>query len=194
MKKTFITSILVILLSNALYSLSTDEYLQGFSVQFAISEILTSDILNVYGYGIICGKYNFNPHHSVRINAGFQYTDDKVQTTGEAEQSRYSINLGTQYIYYITPERIIKVYIGIGIGGSTTFSSQTEGINSEYYNRYSIGGGVTIGLEWFASSSISFFTEIGAGTGYYWEYQENITRQGFSIGQVSPQLGLSIYL
>ena len=159
----------------------------AWAMQFAISSNFT---LYSFQGGAISAKYHVSKTNAIRVGLTINGSDadnDNLtlptsfdttlhlisESTGGSRNSR-DIVLNAQYLWYVNPEAIIHLFLGIGClteyGHSdyederVSFVSDNSWIKSTRSNSdtwWAVGTSGVAGVEWFATSSFSLHAEYG---------------------------------
>lgn len=199
-----------------------------FSMQFQIAELLR---LNDLHGMMLSGKYHSSERTAFRLGFDISISsltrDDESTRTDwdeqfdlesalESERNIYSVALFGQFMRYAQKSSSVYIYYGIGpliryrrdtqderIYQSDQLRLEIESISSSF------AGGITgsIGVEWFASSVISFLAEYGAEAMYSrteseiiqdrYDQEETVvqerTTSAYTLQRRSVRFGVSIY-
>jgi hypothetical protein len=201
----------------------------SYSLQF---QIMDKFILNSFQGAIISAKYHYSDHSAIRVGVGVDIESGDNDTSPKTQNSQssymqsnnksteFSINFSGQYVYYPKPAADINLYYGCG-PLFRLFRSKYESENIEKKNNlvlsssnntsesngYSIGVNGLLGVEWFATKSISFIAEYSVSTLYMkskntnsnnnsgdlYKYESESNNEYFRFEPVAVKFGLSVY-
>jgi hypothetical protein len=152
-------------------------------------------------------KHNFdNRHYNDTINFHNRFDDRH----GNIERLNFALN----YMLYPAPKKEINLFFGLGprFGIGNQYFRYPENIERDSSKSYkssswSLGLNGLVGAEWFATRSISLFTEYSISAGYqksdYWDADYNsatgtytfteLKSSKFRVNDLSARLGLSVY-
>jgi len=183
-----IFSLLSIHFANAQDSLKTKRpethslYKGSKSLQFRIGNDFS--LTNFDGLSF-SGKKHYSGKSAIRlgldVSASITHSQSRNQesNTSSNNNDRQEITLNALYIYYPNPEGIFKFYWGIGpsVGFYRTHSngwSISYGLERTIRTetRWSFGGLVVMGAEWFANRNLSIHAEYNIFA-YYSQYNDN---------------------
>lgn len=205
---------------------------EKYCFQFRISSNFT---LFEFQGSLLSFKYHFNNNHAIRFGLGLGNrgwsSEDKQEYYGvdssyvliESDNSSNDIDVTTQWIYYFTPQKVIKFYIGAGPfifynRGKTDTQNidtlyQAQGYIFNYRverKRYGLGISTVYGIEWFFHKQMSLLGEYGFEI-YYYNDKSEIERirlqpgiadtiekrrskdNGWILNSSAVKFGLSVY-
>ena len=201
-----------------------------YALQFQIDQNFS---ISSFQGGIISVKKHLADNAAVRIGVSLTASSaqsdesvknspaDTIRGSTSSNPRGFSVGVTAQYVYYADTPAPINLYFGGGpLLNYSRFARNDEqndfsgsNFNRRKYgseeNRWSLGAGGQLGVEWFATEYISLLGEYGISLTYSWskyvnsttysnnggEYtQERDTQANiFQFNPVSVKLGLSVY-
>ena len=181
----------------------------SWSIQFRIGENFQ---LSNFDGSALSVKRHWSKSRAVRAGMSFGaslsdyesgYSIPDTSYSKTSDRNRGAVSGSITYLIYPAPEREVLFYLGVG----PTFSYSRDKRTYQDYDRYeynrlwSIGLGSVIGVEWFATRSISLLAEYTGGLKYrsssVEDYSNGKTRvndnQYFEASSSGVRLGLSAY-
>ncbi|UCE66034.1 MAG: hypothetical protein JSU85_14465 [Candidatus Zixiibacteriota bacterium] len=164
----------------------------------------------------LSGKKHISKNSAIRLGANLYtefstededrriFSSDTTIASSDAENSAQMLILEMQYIRYASIERRIKLFWGAG----PSLRFNREIIETDYYDGFnnisrrlrdenkSWGTGATgvIGVEWFATSDISFHTEYILSIMYEWQKIRDDDASGTNFVSISSEeTGIQVY-
>jgi hypothetical protein len=214
MKKTVAVVVLLVLSCVIMYSQDSAQVKSNalqdkkWALQFQLSNDFT---LSSFQEGKVSLQRCFSPNSSVRVGVGAKvYNNSSDDVIGRQSED---IVMSIQYLYRPSVDEDVIVYYGAGpsIGYSRQISHDTYTNSSStvvyYINDYFVwqaGLDAAIGVEWFATHSISFSGEYYGTLSYSWQTNDTNpsssspqtirTKQSrFSTSSSLVRLGVSLY-
>ena len=199
----------------------------AWALQFQITRNFA---LSRFEGSVISAKRHFSDKKSLRfglnLNASISDTEqnftrmvsDTLRETrkNDGENNTQNIELNVQYLFYPSPAKEINLFLGIGPMIGFNRSNSETGLDREPLNpvdstskrtskRWSLGVSANLGVEWFATKSISFLAEYGLSLNYILAKDSSTDRTAgtvtesenkseiFNLNAASVKFGLSVY-
>jgi hypothetical protein len=189
---------------------------------------ITNDfVLYDFQGAALSAKKHFSGNSAIRLGADLFFdfstedvdsrifSSDTINYTSDAEIRVQRVMLELQYIHYVSAERKMKFFWGTG----PTMLFNREITDTDYYDSrfdishelknedksWGLGGSGILGVEWFATSYISFHTEYMLTVLYEWRKirdddvagpdftQISTETSGFQAYASNIRFGLSLY-
>lgn len=145
----------------------------SWSIQFRIAENFQ---LNSFSGSAISIKRHWSDKRAVRAGMSFgavvsdldsDYTRPDTLITSTSDSNRESVSVSTTYLIYPAPGRDVLLYLGTGPSFSYYRDKKTYPLDRYEYSRtWSVGLSSVIGVEWFATRSLSLLAEYTGGLSY----------------------------
>ena len=182
----------------------------SWSIQFKIDENFQ---LTSFSGSAISIKRHWSEKRAVRAGISFganvrdydsDYTRPDTMYTRTTETNGESMSASAHYLIYPAPDKDVLLYLGAGPSFSYTRDKNTYTSLDRYdYSRtWSVGLGSVIGVEWFATRTISLLAEYTGGINYSSNiserrsetgYKTEHSRKNISASSSGVRFGLSAY-
>jgi hypothetical protein len=159
------------------------------ALQFRINNNFT---LGGFQGGVISLKHHRSARSAFRLglSLGFAADDDQSYLTTrndtvivdgkqDRRNNRQNVRLDLQYVRYPNPGSRVNLFVGVGplLSYYRNYYEQESNTAVAYQERTSWGVGASgqLGVEWFATKSISLHAEYGVFIQYVWSSEEGQT-------------------
>ncbi len=231
LRLTIITTLLLLLSTQLIFAQSKADssakifHFKRYALQFSVT-----DFLKFAGYegSALSLKYHFNDRSALRIGISTEFgnstndlknkdSQDSLASTTHRDNDSYRFTINIPYLYYVHPQKSIKLYLGFGPSFSYEYAysesrqlSLSSSYNTQKSTRYVYGILALSGVEWFFHSNMSLSLQYGLRLSYFDKHQttnkkylnqsetrsEKITADysGWMLSPKTIYLGLSLYL
>lgn len=196
LKKSFVTSIFIIIVLPLIASASMDKYLpneKAWAVQFSIRDNFTLSSFD--GSTISILKHTSLEkawRYSLTIGANTSNTDDKDVVnnirTSESETDQSSRNISVTALRMTYPNTAARVNLFYGFGPTVTYRSDKNEtrrkIPADNYNRiltktaWNLGGEIVLGVQYLVAKNFGLFAEYGSSLTYNYRRDKEETLSG----------------
>jgi hypothetical protein len=145
------------------------------SLQFGVSGYLT---LTSFKGTIVSAKYHLSPTSAIRvsISGDLSHNSDAAGVADPSINDRESFQVTLAYLLYSKVHEHVYFFWGGGplVGLDRTYEERPlsgqdfKTVTTRAYPRWSMGGSVVAGVEWFATTWLSLHSEYGVSATYSW--------------------------